>query len=124
MAESTDIGSFRTAHPDCDLRQLFLKNLDLMDGNGSCCPLHFFSFPRQLIQLLSIHLQGRIHGWNLQLIPLKRENDLSDLFLCHSDRMLFQYRSCQVLCICHYSKLKYSHIFFGFICQHITELCC
>ena len=121
VTEGTDIGSFGTYHPNADSGQFHGKNFQRMYRNRPSFPFHFLSFPCQLIQPLSVHLAGGIHGWKLFIDPLKGHNRPLCFFFCYSNFFFRKNASCHILGICHNTQQKFCHILLFLIRQHAAE---
>ena len=57
MAQGTDISPLRAGHGHRDLRKLHFFDPDIKDLYRTRFPLHGFSLPCELVELLSIDLE-------------------------------------------------------------------
>jgi len=85
VAKCPDIGSLRAGHiyGKCAFLRYKIYQLQCIDRNRPCLALDRLSLSCKLIELLSIHLQCRIHRRNLKLIPGKATKNLLQSFPRH-----------------------------------------
>ena len=70
MAEGTHIGPLGAAHPQQELvRAQLVLQLQGVDGHRAGGALHLPALPGQVIELLSVDLDGGVHGGHLLDVP-------------------------------------------------------
>ena len=97
LAEGADIGALGAVHPQLQAAILHAQVFQRVDGDGAGLPLHGFAPARQVAELLAVHLQGGIHGRDLQDVAPEGLQGGLDLFAVQRHRVSFQHRAGDVL---------------------------
>ena len=123
MAQGTDVGSLGTGHGHRHTRQFHRIYLKIIDFHRTRCPLYLFSGSRQLVELLSVDLERRIHRRYLHIRTNKALRRPADCRFCQLfRRFLRKNRSCHILRIGFGSQQKNCLIRLPLIRQKVAQL--
>ena len=122
-AETSYISTLGTTHVKCYPRKICRKYLNTVYRNRSWLPFYDLPGSCKLIKLLAIYLDGRIHRWDLHVIPDKTHHCLNDCLLIRIDVCHICEFTCDILRITGLAKQHRTRICLILLRQKITHLC-